>query len=154
LGRGTKRRETPHQLSPTGRTSAGAKPDRLPSKTRKRDRNDSRTSTGRRPLTPRERRLVAGLRARLTESRISQAEAARIAGVDKSDVCRVFNFGPATPRTLRRLFEAFNVNEYEDLNAAERREALLLEIRAAVERQAELLGELAALAAASDPPTL
>lgn len=121
-----------HRVSPRGRINA--------------------TPTGRRPLTPRQRRLIAALKTFLVKSGISYSEAGRIAGIDEGDARRVLAFGPATPRTLRKLFEKFNINA-EDLSAADRREALLLEVRAAAERQADLLGELAALAA-SDPPEI
>ena len=101
-----------------------------------------------------ERRLIAALNVVLAEKGISHREAGRLASVDQGDACRVLAFGEATPRTLRKLFEFFNVNEYTELSAADRREALLREIHAAAERTAELLGALAALAAGDDPPGL
>jgi len=109
---------------------------------------------GRHPLRPEQRRLITALKARLIKSGISASEAGRIAGVDPGDARRVLAFGAATPRTLRKLFDAFNVNEYEELSAAERRGAILLQLRAAAERQADLLGELAALSLGDDPPGL
>ena len=93
------------------------------------------------------------LKVALVKEGISKSRAGRIAGIDEGDARRVLAFGEATPRTLRKLFEAFHIDEYEKLSAADRREALLHEIRAAVERQAELLGRLAELAA-DDPPAL
>lgn len=121
-----------HHVSPRGRIDA--------------------TPTGRHPLTPRQRRLVAALKTLLAKSGISYSKAGRIAGIDEGDARRVLAFGPTTPRTLRKLFETFNLNA-EELSAADRREALLLEARAAAEKQADLLGELAALAA-NDPPEI
>jgi hypothetical protein len=143
-----------HHHSPPGRIDATPPPDRLPSKKLKRRRSDSRASGGRRPLTPRERRLIAALRVILAQKGISHSEASRIAGLDKGDTCRVLAGGEATPRTLRKLFETFKIHEYKKLSAAVKRGALLLEIHAAAERQAELLGELAALCVAGDPPAL
>jgi len=89
--------------------------------------------------------VVANLRVKLAEKGISHRGAGRLAGIDESDACRVLAFGEATPRTLRKLFEAFKVNEYKKLSTAERTTALLFEIQAAAERVADLLGELAAL---------
>lgn len=103
------------------------------------------TSTGRQPLSPNERRLVAALRVQLAKSGITHSAAGEKARIDPGDARRVLAFGPATPRTLTRLFETFHVDEYEGLSVAHRREALLLEILAASERQAELLGRLVAL---------
>ena len=57
-----------------------------------------------------------------------------------------------SPR-LRNLFEEFHISEYKKLSARDRNRALLLELRATAERQAELLGRLAELAVA-DPPEL
>lgn len=115
-------------------------------------KNERRASGGRRPLFAQEARLIAVLNNKLAEKGISHRQAGRLASVDPADACRVLAFGETTPRTLRRLFEKFRVNEYKRLSARDRRVALLLEIRAAVERQAELLGELAALNTAENPP--
>ena len=129
-----RRQDTSHHVSPRGRIDA--------------------TPTGRAPLSPRERRLVAALKTLLAKSGISGSEAGRKAGIDEGDARRVLAFGPATPRTLRKLFEAFNVNEYEKLSAADRREAMALEVHAAAERLADLLGKQAAMSAVGDPPDL
>jgi len=91
------------------------------------------------------------LRVALAKKGISHSEAGRLAGVDAGDARRVLAFGPVTRRTLRKLFNTFKINEYKKLSAADRREALLLEIHAAAERQAELLGELAVLRALEPP---
>ena len=131
---GARRHDTRAHVCPRGRIDAIAK--------------------GRRPLSPQERRLVAALKTILARSGISASEAGRKAGIDEGDARRALAFGPATPRTLRRLFEAFQVNGYEDLTAAERQAALAFEIHAAAERLAGLLGEQAALSAAGDPPAL
>ncbi len=149
-----KRRNTPAHVCPRGRINANPQKALPPSKRAKRVRSDSRASRGRRPLSPRERRLISVLRVELTHKGISHSKAGTLAGVDPGDARRVLAFGETTPRTLRKLFETFKVNGYETLSLADRRGALLLEIHAAAERQAELLGELAALAAASDPPGL
>lgn len=146
-----RRHDTPGHVSPRGRIDAPPEGDCSPSKKRKGRKRDSRASGGRCPLSPQQRRLVAALKVALAKEGISHSRAGRIAGIDEGDARRVLAFGEATPRTLRKLFEAFKVNEYEKLSAADRREALLLEIRAAVERQAELLGELAKLSAMGPP---
>ena len=145
--------DTPGQRLPAGRIDATRQVDRLPSKTAKRNSGNPRASGGRRPLSPKERRLIAILNVILTQKGISHRKAGRLASVDQGDACRVLAFGEATPRTLRKLFEEFNVSEYAKLSAADRREALLREIHAAAERTAELLGRLAEMAA-SDPPEL
>ena len=108
---------------------------------------------GRVPLSPQEKTLVAALKTLLAKSGVSASEAGRRAGIDPGDARRVLSFGPSTPRTLRRLFETFNLSGYEKLNEAERRAALTLEIHAAAEYLAELLGKQAAMAL-SDPPGL
>ena len=126
--------DTPAHACPRGRIDAIAK--------------------GRVPLSPQEKTLVAALKSLLAKSGISASEAGRKAGIDPGDARRVLAFGPATPRTLRKLFEAFNLNEYEKLTAAEKRAAIALEVHAAAERLADLLGKQAALSAAGDPPEL
>jgi hypothetical protein len=126
--------DTPHRASPRPRIDA------IP--------------TGRVPLSPRERALLTALKTRLREMGISATEAGRRAGIDPGDARRALSLTPnasATPRTLNRLFDTFNVSEFKDLSAAERREALLLEGRASAEKLAHVLGDLAAMAAA-DPP--
>jgi len=143
--------DTAGQRLPSGRIDANPRGDRSPPKTQKPRRNEPRVPGGRRPLTPKYRRLIAALNVALAKKGISHRGAGRLAEIDEGDACRVLAFGEATPRTLRKLFEFFNVNEYTELSAADRREALLLEIHAAAERTAELLGRLAEMAA-SDPP--
>ncbi|MES0385643.1 MAG: hypothetical protein ABUJ98_13810 [Hyphomicrobium sp.] len=141
------------QRSPSGRIDAAPEGDCSPPKTRKARRSEPRTPSGRQPLTPKYRRLIAALNVALAKKGISHRKAGRLAGVDEGDTCRVLAFGEATPRTLRKLFEVFHVNEYKNLSAADRRAALLHEVHASAERTAELLGELAALAV-GDPPEI
>ena len=129
-----RQQDTSHHVSPRGRIDA--------------------TPTGRHLLTPRQRTLVIALKAHLAKLGISSTKAGEEAKISPSDARRVLSLTPkasATPRTLRKLFEAFNVDGYEELSEAERRVALALEVHAAAERLAELLGEQAALAA-YDPP--
>ena len=145
--------DTAGQRSPSGRIDATPPRSITRPKTTKRDRSDSRASGGRQPLSPKERCLIAALNVILAKKGISHRKAGRLAEIDEGDACRVLAFGEATPRTLRKLFETFKISEYKKLSAADRREALLHEIRAAAERQAELLGRLAELAG-GDPPEL
>ena len=151
---GGRRQKPPGQRLPLDRIDAQPPAATSSPKTAKRRRNDSRVSGGRQPLSPKERRLISALRVALAKKGIAHRKAGRIAGVDEGDACRVLAFGPATPRTLRKLFEAFNVNEYEKLSAADRREAMALEVHAAAERLADLLGKQAAMSAVGDPPDL
>ena len=146
--------DTPGQRLPSGRINAPPESDRLPPKTRKPRSGNPRASGGRCPLAAAERRLIAALNVVLAEKGISHRKAGRLANVDQGDACRVLAFGEATPRTLRNLFEKFHISEYKKLSARDRNRALLLELRATAERQAELLGALAALAAGDDPPGL
>ena len=146
--------DTPGHVSPRGRIDATPATRVAGRKTAKPRRSEPRASGRRRPLSPGERRLITTLKVILAKKGLTSTAAGRQAGIDPGDARRVLAGGEATPRTLRKLFEAFNVNEYTELSAADRREALLLEIHAAAERQAELLGALAALAAGDDPPGL
>jgi len=145
--------DTPGQRLPAGRIDATPPKVSAVAKPQKPRSGNPRASGGRRPLSPKERRLIAILNVILTQKGISHRKAGRLASVDQGDACRVLAFGEATPRTLRKLFEEFNVSEYAKLSAADRREALLREIHAAAERTAELLGRLAELAVA-DPPEM
>ena len=98
--------------------------------------------TGRRPLYPYEKRLIKALKIRLVESGISHSGAGRIAGIDPGDARRVLSGGHATPRTLRRLFDAFDVHEYKELSNDEREKVLLIELGENCRRTADLADEL------------
>lgn len=144
--------KTPHHASPRGKIDAAPPSHIAGRQTPKPLKSERGTSTGRRPLSPQNRRLIANLRISLAKAGISHSKAGELADIDPGDARRVLAFGEATPRTLRKLFEKFKVNEYKNLSRRDRFEALLLEIHAAAERQAQLLGELAHLSAGDDPP--
>jgi len=148
----TRSHDTPGQRLPAGRIDATSQKVSAVAKTREPRSGNPRASGGRCPLAAAERRLIAALNVVLAEKGISHRKAGRLANVDQGDACRVLAFGEATPRTLRNLFEEFHISEYKKLSARDRSRALLLELRATAERQAELLGALAALAAGDDPP--
>jgi hypothetical protein len=106
------------------------------------------------PLGDRDREILALCETRRRERGLSKRRTAVDAEVDAGDVVRALNLQSATPRTVLALARFFEIGDMENINRTARVEALLTEIRAHTERTAELLGKLAALAAAGDPPLL
>ncbi|HUV88000.1 MAG TPA: helix-turn-helix transcriptional regulator [bacterium] len=135
--------ESTHRGKPAPNTAQGLKPVKTAVMPRVRHR----------PVEHSTAPILAACRARFDESGLSIGDVARATALDKADLSRALNLREEpTPRTLGRLCEYFNVASGADLNRAERKYTLLIEIRAAAERQADLLGALAALAAGDDPP--
>ncbi|HUU57250.1 MAG TPA: hypothetical protein VMW93_07905 [bacterium] len=100
-----------------------------------------------RPVERRALPLLAACRARFDKSGLSLGDVARAAELDKSDVAKALNLREQpTARTLGRLCEYFNVASAADLNRAERKRALLVQMNAALARLVELnaafIGEL------------
>lgn len=104
------------------------------------------------PLGDRDKRILALCEERRRELRISKSEAGRRAGVDRSDAVKALSLKSATPRTILAFARLFKIADAKPLARGTRIEALLIEIRADLDRAAELMGELAALAAGNDPP--
>ena len=86
---------------------------------------------------------------------MGKRETARQAIVDQGDVVRALNLQSATRRTISALARLFGVADAAAGAArATQVAATLIEIRAVAERQAELLGRLAGLAAGDESTEL